>query len=1016
MLKRAALAALLASTAMSAAHARVEVPTKAVMAMGFGNAIEFADGYKWNQNTLTAAEAEAAVRLQIDDAHAMGVRVFLFDATSNSAALVWRLARWNAAARAFNTANPGDKVCLSPMYESAAAGNGTTDGALPLFDAADAGGSASPLCTISSRPVVATWGNGTCINPLPAISARGPFSVISTTFNNGINHSDAACVSALKGAGATTVHSYLWASGNSAFSVEATVNSKKADILATGADEFIMGIGSARAEGCGEGGNGPKTNDYRLTDLKFWQHYLEGWRIGLGNANRVMLTMAASGDLGENSYISSSRVCDPRDTTNHSVESGGITRGFTCPNVPDDFTAAMPAAFQKSTSMPLWSREGFWRAQQVWGDWLRSGTEPDADAPFIAYAYRQHKWGLAGSWGVCPSGTYVVTPASVGGAFQGDHIALTSWSDVPVRVQVELAGATIYDGTLPAKQMKLAGDSKQVLVPIGDRVGRPLIKVLNDAGDVIASKQAALKITTTPRHWGGKLGRNPGLHAGYLDFSAGAGWSGIRLGSTGNARNNLVRTVAGKGILTADRADNVDIAGNTIVSTTVGVSVGAAAGSGLGRSMAVANNIIAAASTGISTSGDIGADTVYPNNLFHDVATPMIGSVAAVAAGTITADPKFVSASDWHLQSSSPARDAGLPSFNTGVDRDGRSRGSTPDIGAFEFFDPAARSPCAAPDEPPPDPDPEPDAGACIPPPTLVSPQVHVVGAGGKSITLGENQDAMVTCNAVVKTSIKVFGGRNVHIKGCEIVQDWTNTPSGETRALGIMGTKNTYIEGLLIDAGDRCDIITVQPNHNTQIPWINDFITVTVVNTWGGNNNYNKIGTCHGDCFQTQGHFQERDGKGGVKMNFDRFSCMMKGQGIFVPDRSKNSTGFSANIKRTNIYWGVNGVPRYDVFKYPSGNTMMYFFGSASTDTKKWPVTLGEGVYMDWRAGDRNISPGAATGTQAFVDLTDPNKIRFTPNSLIAGEILKGIPPGGDWAPRNKVGMNYNRATFCTN
>jgi len=420
MLKRAALAALLASTAMSAAHARVEVPTKAVMAMGFGNAIEFADGYKWNQNTLTAAEAEAAVRLQIDDAHAMGVRVFLFDATSNSAALVWRLARWNAAARAFNTANPGDKVCLSPMYESAAAGNGTTDGALPLFDAADAGGSASPLCTISSRPVVATWGNGTrdgalplfdaadaggsasplctissrpvvatwgngtCINPLPAISARGPFSVISTTFNNGINHSDAACVSALKGAGATTVHSYLWASGNSAFSVEATVNSKKADILATGADEFIMGIGSARAEGCGEGGNGPKTNDYRLTDLKFWQHYLEGWRIGLGNANRVMLTMAASGDLGENSYISSSRVCAPLDTTHHSVERSSITRGFTCPNVPDDFTAAMPAAFQKSTSMPLWSREGFWRAQQVWGDWLRSGTEPDADAPFIA--------------------------------------------------------------------------------------------------------------------------------------------------------------------------------------------------------------------------------------------------------------------------------------------------------------------------------------------------------------------------------------------------------------------------------------------------------------------------------------------------------------------------------------------------------------------------------------------------------------------------------------------------------
>ena len=65
-------------------------------------------------------------------------------------------ARWNGAARTFNNTHSADKICIAPLYEDSSAGNGTTTGALPMFDAADAGGSASPLCTIGGNPVIAT--------------------------------------------------------------------------------------------------------------------------------------------------------------------------------------------------------------------------------------------------------------------------------------------------------------------------------------------------------------------------------------------------------------------------------------------------------------------------------------------------------------------------------------------------------------------------------------------------------------------------------------------------------------------------------------------------------------------------------------------------------------------------------------------------------------------------------------------------------------------------------------------
>ena len=103
-------------------------------------------------------------------------------------------------------------------------------------------------------------------------------------------------------------------------------------------------------------------------------------------------------------------------------------------------------------------------------------------------------------------------------------------------------------------------------------------------------------------------------------------------------------------------------------ATAIGISIASAAGSGLGTSMVVANNIV----------------------------TGSEPAIASVATGTVTADPLFVSASDLHLQSGSPVRDAGNATYAPATDRDGRGRVSTPDIGAYEFFDPTTRSACTA--------------------------------------------------------------------------------------------------------------------------------------------------------------------------------------------------------------------------------------------------------------------------------------------------------------------------------
>ena len=1029
--------------AVASGSASARVPLGNVMVMAFSNSAEFVHGYPWATNTLSDTLGRAQVKAQIEDAYAMGVRAFLMDATSNQAVMVRRLTWWNAEARDFNAAHPSDPVCITPMYESSSAGNGTTDGAKPMFDAADAGSvdKPSPLCSDGSRAVIATWGNNTCVNPLSALSGRGPFTIVATAYNNGANILDASCVTALRSGGTNHVISYIWSSGNSAFSSEGTVLSKKTSVLATGADEFAMGIGSTRAEICGEGGAGAKTSDIRLTDQNFWEHMVEGFRIAIDNSiQRVMLTMAGPGDLGEGSYVSSALICDPRDKVDHSSNIGGISHGFTCPNVPDYLKAAMPTGFFKSMSVPLWTHRGMWRVAQVLGNWVRTGVEPGTDQPFVAFAYRQHKWGLNKTWQICNGGSYTIMPASKSGGFQGDDIALTSWSASPIRVRVKLAGDTLFDGTLPAKQARIDGSTQQTKIAIGNRLGRPIIEILNSNGDVIASKEGLLEITDTPKHFGGRTGRNVSLYADYIDIGSGTGGGGdgavtaIEMtGQGGQAINNLVYGVAGSGIAAVGAVDAVRIAGNTVSGVTgAAINIGADAGSGHGSAMVVAGNIAASSKVGISSSGDLTAPVVS-KNLVYGNTTAMSAPIDAVDSGTITTDPAFVGSGNYHLQSSSPARDAADVNYNTGVDRDGRARGSAPDIGAFEWFDPTARQACVETPEPPDPCDPggadypcQPVIDACRPPPTLTSPTNISVGKSGGSYSFGQNEDAMITCSTLVENKVTIIGGRNVHMRGCGIRLNASDTkfdPVGNKTGLQIVGVKNFYLEGSFIDANDRCDasstfLYNIDPvtKKPTTPDWMTDgtdHMTITFVNVWLGNNNYNKLttengpNTCHGDCLQIQG---EQEG-GQVDINLNNVTCHSKAQGFFIPDRQVGYNNVT-DVKRANTRYNNSNLPYWP--RWTQGDVLWWFMGNAA-DNPNVIVNL-DSVYHDWNKANRQMMPGGAgKAPTQYYDISKPDEISF-PNTHITGVLKKGLPPSGDYAPQDKLGANYDRADFCTN
>jgi hypothetical protein len=141
-------------------------------------------------------------------------------------------------------------------------------------------------------------------------------------------------------------------------------------------------------------------------------------------------------------------------------------------------------------------------------------------------------------------------------------------------------------------------------------------------------------------------------------------------------------------------ASNNTVRGVTITNNTI-VNYSGSNGDGGAINVTDTND----GSPGNTVSGVTALNTILWNNTpydFYGLVTPsqVTTSITAQAGyagvnGTISANPQFVNpASDFELQSGSPARGAGTRAGAPAIDLDCQLRGSPPSIGAYEFDGP----------------------------------------------------------------------------------------------------------------------------------------------------------------------------------------------------------------------------------------------------------------------------------------------------------------------------------------
>lgn len=171
---------------------------------------------------------------------------------------------------------------------------------------------------------------------------------------------------------------------------------------------------------------------------------------------------------------------------------------------------------------------------------------------------------------------------------------------------------------------------------------------------------------------------------------------GIYISTSATVKNNLAYDIGGAAIHLWHDANNVTIANNTVFSSKFGIIVGGGDfhhTTGPADNVNVSNNIVYNNLYGISEQGATGTHNTYTNNLVYQNSIYNINLQNGLThSGTFTADPEFVydpgtGGGDYHLKSTSPAIDAGSPTYAPSTDLDGNTRpmGTGNDIGAYEY-------------------------------------------------------------------------------------------------------------------------------------------------------------------------------------------------------------------------------------------------------------------------------------------------------------------------------------------
>ncbi len=169
---------------------------------------------------------------------------------------------------------------------------------------------------------------------------------------------------------------------------------------------------------------------------------------------------------------------------------------------------------------------------------------------------------------------------------------------------------------------------------------------------------------------------------------------GIYHSTSGTIKNNIVYRVGSAAIHLWHDATDVQIVNNTVSSSVFGIIVGGGdfyftkAGA---NNVHVHNNIVYDNKYGISEQGTTGKGNTYKNNLVTKNTTYNFQLRNGLThTGTISSEPLFAGYSrtaatpDYKLTASSPAVGRGLATYAPKTDIDGKARGSSIDLGAYQ--------------------------------------------------------------------------------------------------------------------------------------------------------------------------------------------------------------------------------------------------------------------------------------------------------------------------------------------
>jgi len=169
---------------------------------------------------------------------------------------------------------------------------------------------------------------------------------------------------------------------------------------------------------------------------------------------------------------------------------------------------------------------------------------------------------------------------------------------------------------------------------------------------------------------------------------------GIYHSTSGTIKNNVVYRVGSAAIHLWHDATDIQIVNNTVSSSVFGIIVGGGdfyftrAGA---NNVHVHNNIVYDNKYGISEQGTTGKGNTYRNNLVTKNTTYAFQLRNGLThTGTISSEPLFAGysrtaqAPNYTLSASSPAIGRGLATYAPAADIDGKARGASIDLGAYQ--------------------------------------------------------------------------------------------------------------------------------------------------------------------------------------------------------------------------------------------------------------------------------------------------------------------------------------------